>query len=147
MRAAAPQKRCPMEIFRALPSRFARCWSQVARKNPAFEGEHKQAIGVAVLLTFSLLTAIVAVRGQQIPGLSLLPNGMFFPNPGGASQTYSTANGGIDLTGPFFQSLGTNGRSCSSCHQPRDGMSVSAANVERRFVQTQGQDPIFRTVD
>jgi hypothetical protein len=26
-------------------------------------------------------------------------------------------------------------------------MSISAANVQRRFVLTQGQDPIFRTID
>ena len=70
-----------------------------------------------------------------------------FPNPGGASQTFSTIGGGIDQTGPFFQSLGTNGRSCGSCHQPSDGMSVSAANVQARFVLTEGLDPIFRTVD
>src|SRR5215469_16808295 len=53
----------------------------------------------------------------------------------------------LTLTGPFFQSLGTNGRSCGTCHQPSDGMSVSAAHVQQRFINTQGEDPIFRTVD
>src|SRR5260370_965322 len=88
--------------------------------------------------------AIAALHGQQI---TFIPNGVFFANPGGASETYSTTGGGIDQTGPFFQSLGTNGRSCGSCHQPSDGMSVSAAHVEQRFSLTQGLDPIFRTVD
>jgi len=55
--------------------------------------------------------------------------------------------GGIDLTGPFFQSLGTNGRSCGTCHVASDGMSVSAGDVQQRFLLTQGNDPIFRTVD
>ncbi len=87
-------------------------------------------------LIFALGALAVSARAQMV-----------FPNPGGASQTYSTAGGGIDLTGPFFQSLGTNGRTCGTCHQPSDGMSVSAANVQQRFVQTRGQDPIFRTVD
>src|SRR5258708_12900290 len=87
--------------------------------------------------------AIAALHGQQI---TFIPNGVFFANPGGASETYSTTGGGIDQTGPFFQSLGTNGRSCGSCHQPSDGMSVSAAHVEQRFSLTQGLDPIFRTV-
>jgi len=87
---------------------------------------------------------IAAAGGQQF---SFIPNGVFFPNSGGASQTYSTAGGGIDLTGPFFQSLGTNGRSCGTCHQPSDGMSISAADVQQRFVQTRGKDPIFRPVD
>ena len=89
----------------------------------------------AALLLAAVLTAIVAVAGRQPP---FIPNGVFFMNPGGASQTYSTT-GGIDLANPFFQSLGTNGRSCATCHQPSDGMSVSAANVERRFVQTKGE--------
>ena len=98
----------------------------------------------AIFLAVAILLVIAAVRAGQI---SFIPNGVLFPNPNGASQTYSTTGGGIDLTGPFFQSLGSNGRSCSSCHQPSDGMSVSAAHVQRRFVQTQGEDPIFRTVD
>jgi len=97
------------------------------------------------LLVFAMLLAAFAIaKGDRF---TLIPNGIFFPNAGGASQTYSTSNGGIDLTGPFFQSLGTNGRSCSSCHQPSDGMSVSAANVQLRFLLSQGNDPIFRTND
>ncbi|HEY6384802.1 MAG TPA: hypothetical protein VIX91_03880 [Candidatus Acidoferrum sp.] len=94
--------------------------------------------------------ALQGANGQQGPLarlLSFIPNGVFFPNPNGASQTYSANGGGIDLTGPFFQSLGTNGRSCGTCHTPSDGMSVSAANVELRFLLTQGTDPIFRPVD
>ncbi|HEX4347480.1 MAG TPA: hypothetical protein VHZ73_07895, partial [Vicinamibacterales bacterium] len=59
-----------------------------------------------------------------------VPNGTLFPNPDGASSTYSTTGHGIELTGPFFESLGTNGRSCATCHQPSDGMSVSAAHVQ-----------------
>ena len=91
--------------------------------------------------------AIVAASGQQIPFLTFLSNGVVFPNPNGASQTYSTNGSGIDLTGPFFQSMGTNGRSCGSCHQPSDGMSLSAASAQLKFLLTQGRDPIFRSVD
>jgi hypothetical protein len=84
---------------------------------------------------------------EQNGFMFFLPNGMMFPNPGGASQTYSMTGDRIDMTGPFFQSMGTNGRSCGTCHQPGDGMSVSAASIEERFVHTAGRDPIFRTVD
>ncbi|HEY6903797.1 MAG TPA: hypothetical protein VI216_05785 [Candidatus Acidoferrales bacterium] len=97
-----------------------------------------------VLLAAAILLVIAAVSAGQ---RAFIPNGMLFPNSNGLSQTYSTSGGGIDLTGPFFQSLGTNGRSCSSCHQLSDGMSVSASHIQQRFVQTQGEDPIFRTVD
>lgn len=101
----------------------------------------------ALPVTLATLTLVAAVSGQQIPFITFIPNGIFFPNSNGASQTYSTVGGGIDETGPFFQSLGTNGRLCASCHQPSDGMSVSATNVQLRFLLTQGTDPIFRTVD
>lgn len=103
----------------------------------------KSAIVAGVVLMLATLAGLAAVSGDTI---GFIPNGWFFPNGSGASQTISS-QGGMDLNSPFFQSLGTNGRSCSTCHQPSDGMSVSAANVQLRFMLTQGQDPIFRTVD
>ena len=108
---------------------------------------YKSIILGAVFVMAAMLKAVIAMSGQPNPLLSFIPNGVFFPNPSGASQTYSSTGGGIDLTGPFFQSLGTNGRTCGTCHQPSDGMSVSAANVQLRFMLTQGRDPIFRPVD
>ena len=47
----------------------------------------------------------------------------------------------------FFQNLGTNGRTCFTCHQPANGWSVSAASVADRFAESGGTDPIFRLVD
>jgi hypothetical protein len=72
---------------------------------------------------------------------------MPFPNASGFLGTYNAGGGPIDLTGPFFQALGTNGRSCGSCHRPSEGWSISADEIKRRFNATQGQDPIFRTND
>jgi cytochrome c peroxidase len=105
----------------------------------------RRAAATFLLVLAGIFLISRAVNGQ-LP-LSFIPNGALFPNPGGASQTYSTIGGGIDQTGLFFQSLGTNGRSCASCHQPSDGMSVSALDVQLRFDLTGGTDPIFRTVD
>src|SRR2546422_2244086 len=133
-----------MRTFRVLQSSFTCCLFQFFDKNPARARQFKRNIISTVFLAVATLLAIAALNGQQI---TFIPNGTFFENPGGASETHSTTGGGIDLTGPFFQSLGTNGRSCGSCHQPSDGMSVSASHVQQRFVQTRGQDPIFRTVD
>ena len=75
-----------------------------------------------------------------------LPNLFPFQNPTGKLQTFSTT-GKVDLTGPFFQDLGENGRTCASCHQPGEAWTVSAAGVAQRFEATQGMDPIFRTND
>jgi cytochrome c peroxidase len=57
--------------------------------------------------------------------------------------------GGATLTAdnPFFQDLGTNGRTCFTCHQPQTGWTVSAASVQARFYASFGTDPIFRLVD
>jgi len=75
-------------------------------------------------------------------------NQQMFANPSGKHATYSTRDGKyLDSGNEFFQSLGTNGRSCSSCHTPGSGFSVSAAEVQQRFDATDGTDPIFRTVD
>src|SRR5438445_3402727 len=125
-------------------SSFTRFLSQSLTHDFRLGRQHVRFVLCAAFLGVATLTAIVGVSGQQF---SFIPNGTFLANPGGASETYSATGGGIDLTGPFFQSMGTNGRSCATCHQPSDAMSVAAANAQQRFDQTQGMDPIFRTVD
>ena len=87
-----------------------------------------------------LLTGFVA-SGQSLPNRFPLPNGS------GLLETQNAGGGPIDLTGPFFQSLGTNGRSCGTCHRPAQGWGISADEVKLRFLLTQGMDPIFRTTD
>jgi len=69
-------------------------------------------------------------------------------NPIGVLRTIAL-NGGpaIDSTNPFFVSLGTNGRSCVSCHVPATAWTISPDEVQERFQNTQGLDPIFRTND
>ena len=91
-------------------------------------------------LVVSLLSAGI-IHGQSLPNLSPLPDSSGF------IETYSTNGASIPMDGAFFQSLGTNGRSCSSCHLPAEGWSVSASEVQQRFLLTQGSDPIFRPVD
>ena len=56
-------------------------------------------------------------------------------------------NGPVNQQGAFFQSLGTNGRSCSTCHLASQAMSLSAAGIQLRFAQTHGRDPLFAAVD
>lgn len=56
-------------------------------------------------------------------------------------------NGPVNQQGAFFQSLGTNGRSCATCHVASQAMSVSAMGAQLRFAQTKGLDPLFAAVD
>src|SRR5215831_3815029 len=73
---------------------------------------------------------------------------MRVPNRFGFSRTINASGGPLtDPSNPFFQSLGTNGRSCSSCHVPEAGMTVTPEFVQSRFRATGGLDPIFRAVD
>ena len=70
------------------------------------------------------------------------------PSPTGRFQTLSTT-GSIDVTNPFFSNLGTNGRTCATCHVSADGWTVTPADLQARFDATtpKGTDPIFRTND
>ena len=115
----------------------------------AFSSRMSRTATASLLVLAGTIAILTTVNGQFLPSpnQTFIPNGTSFLNLGGASQTYSTVGGGIDQTGLFFQSLGTNGRSCGSCHRPSDGMSVSALDVQLRFDQTAGLDPIFRPVD
>ena len=79
-------------------------------------------------LTGMLLT-FVAISSVAVAERPMLPNLFPFPNASGILKTFSTT-GDVDLTGPFFQSLGTNGRTCSSCHLPDQGWTISAQEVE-----------------
>jgi cytochrome c peroxidase len=133
-----------MQTLPVPKSTFVCCLSQFLAKKSKLSRHYKRNLLSGVFLVLATLLAIVGVSGQQS---TFIPNGAFFGNPNGASETYSTIGGGINLTGPFFQSLGTNDRSCATCHQPSDAMSVAAANVQQRFDFTQGLDPIFRTND
>lgn len=90
---------------------------------------------------FAGISCALAASGQSLP--NLFP----FVNPSGVLETYNAGGQPIDTSGLFFQSLGTNGRSCSTCHRPAEGWSISAAEIQARFLATQGLDPIFRTND
>jgi cytochrome c peroxidase len=95
----------------------------------------------------SLVVLVVSALSGSGASAQSLPNLYPFPNATGVLETFNAGGKPIDLTGPFFQSLGTNGRSCGSCHRPGQGWSISADEVKARFEMTQGLDPIFRTND
>src|SRR5690606_20370680 len=40
-----------------------------------------------------------------------------------------------------------NGRACVTCHQPADGMSLSAETARDRWTATGGEDPLFAAYD
>jgi cytochrome c peroxidase len=89
-----------------------------------------------------LFTACVAAAAGA-PGLD---GSSIYADPSGALQVVN-ANGPTNTTGAFFQSLGTNGRSCSTCHVADQAMSMSPPQILERFAQTHGNDPLFAAFD
>jgi cytochrome c peroxidase len=69
-----------------------------------------------------------------------------FSNPSGVHRTF-TRSGTIDHGNPFFQDLGTNGRSCFTCHRPAQAWSVTPPELQDRFDASSGLDPVFRAND
>lgn len=62
--------------------------------------------------------------------------------------TVLNSSGAINPAGhAFFESLGTNRRACITCHQPSNAMSLSAAILRQRWLETQGRDPVFAAID
>ena len=76
----------------------------------------------------------------------LIPSLQPYPTPSGTESTYS-ATGNIDPSGIFLKPLGTNARSCGSCHQLSQGMGLSAASTQALFTTSNGSDPLFLAVD
>lgn len=93
-----------------------------------------------------LLVMTVAASAIGLFGGSKLPNPLNSSDATGTLSTYSTA-GGIDISNPFFQSLGTNGRTCNSCHVSTDAWSVTPPDLQVRFNSSSGADPIFSPND
>ena len=67
-------------------------------------------------------------------------------NASGQMGTVSTT-GTIDASNAFFRSLGTNGRSCGTCHLEASAFGLSAQAVQAVFAATGGTDPLFAPVD
>lgn len=64
----------------------------------------------------------------------------------GTQRTVS-ASGSIDAGSRFFSNLGTNGRTCESCHQAQAAWSITPKQIQTLFNNTNGLDPLFRTND
>ncbi|HEV8121844.1 MAG TPA: hypothetical protein VGQ67_12680 [Candidatus Polarisedimenticolia bacterium] len=101
-----------------------------------WKGRRAQAWAIA-MASFGLATLVSA---------GVMPNLFPFIDPTGTVATYNAA-GKIDTSNPFFQSLGTNGRSCATCHIAGNAFGLSVGNVQSRFAATQGHDPLFAAVD
>jgi hypothetical protein len=95
--------------------------------------------GLAAFVSFVSLSAGAAI-------LSVVPNLQPFDDGTGSVATFNTA-GDIHKDNPFFQSLGTNGRTCETCHRADQAFSLSARGAREVYDRTHGKDPLFAAVD
>jgi cytochrome c peroxidase len=77
----------------------------------------------------------------------LIPTYQLDRDPNGKVGSYQPERITRTIHSPFFQNLGTNGRTCFTCHQPQNGWTISPKSVQERFDRSAGNDPLFRLVD
>jgi len=90
-------------------------------------------------------TALCGAARADLPDTAPQSLQLFFDRTGVIGTL--DVDGPVNEQGAFFQSLGTNGRTCSTCHVASQAMSLSAEGIQLRFAQTKGQDPLFAAVD
>jgi cytochrome c peroxidase len=94
---------------------------------------------MSVMLATLTLPGFAAGQGN-------LRNMLKSVNSHGIDASFNTA-GAIDLDNAFFRSLGSNGRTCSTCHEPAQGWTITPQGVKERFEKTQGLHALFRLND
>jgi hypothetical protein len=105
--------------------------------------EPKRFVRACVTIWIAVVTIGVAANvPSEVNGSGLIVS----LDAGGQVQSFN-ANGSIDRDNPFFQDLGANGRRCVSCHQPDNAWTITPENVQARFANTNGADPIFTNND
>jgi cytochrome c peroxidase len=119
-----------------------------AHFNPSLLKAFRFSIAVFVPLWLPTGAAFLALaQNSSQPTPPIIPKLEVEDDPSGRIATFQPGVATITANNAFFQNLGTNGRTCFSCHQPQNGWTVSAADVRTRFAESAGADPIFRLVD
>ncbi|MEQ1354383.1 MAG: hypothetical protein ABLT11_10220, partial [Candidatus Acidiferrum sp.] len=96
---------------------------------------------------FFFVTGLLGVTA--VASAAMIHHLFHFLDPTGIISTYNGNGGPIDdsSNNPFFDSLGTNGRSCGTCHLGSDAMGLSVRSIQAKFFRTRGHDPLFAAVD
>jgi hypothetical protein len=97
-------------------------------------------------ITLILFPLLVLVSLAALADSLIIPNLKQFTDQTGAVATFN-AHGDINENNAFFQNLGTNGRSCATCHEPDQAMSLSRTGIRDVYDRTRGRDPLFASID
>ena len=99
----------------------------------------------ATLLCASVVAATIVASSSRA-AQDGPANGQTFADGSGVLRTL-TVDDAIDRDNPFFRELGSNGRTCATCHRPAQAWTITPGELQERFERTSGSDPIFRTND
>jgi cytochrome c peroxidase len=67
-------------------------------------------------------------------------------NHAGTAETVHTS-GVVDHENPFFKALGTNLRTCETCHASSQGWTITSKAMDQLFEETAGLAPVFMVHD
>jgi cytochrome c peroxidase len=105
------------------------------------------------ICSFALISVILLAGCSGNPGATTgattpvtIANLRPFTDTTGTFATYTTA-GLIDESNPFFAITSSNGRTCATCHQPSQGMTITPAAATSLFASSSGTDPLFAAID
>lgn len=101
---------------------------------------------LAIVVCPAVITGTILLTGHLATAADADPDLLEAQDASGQVRTVSLS-GPPDLDNPFFQDLGTNGRRCVTCHQPAAAWTITPANVQERFEESRGRDPIFSSND
>src|SRR5215471_12299168 len=116
----------------------------IAENAQSNDGAAARAGAVAHAQKMAKLFPDAAGSSQTTP--AVIPKMEIDPDPNGAIASFQPNGPTITANNAFFQNLGTNGRTCFTCHQPQDGWSLSARHARERFL-ADPDEPLFRLVD
>jgi cytochrome c peroxidase len=109
---------------------------------PSLQRHLRVAVSASATALLFTQTPSPSVAQEHLPPLPALESA----NATGVSRTITTLPS-FDMNNPFFHSLGTNGRSCATCHGLTEGLNFTADHAQKLFEETAGLHPIFARVD
>jgi cytochrome c peroxidase len=107
--------------------------------------QHRSFTTVSNVWIISVLCFAAGIAGGRSFAASRVGVELF-RDPTGTLGVFSSS-GALDSRNPFFHVLGTNGRTCESCHTASDAYTITPPHIQQRFTETNGSDPLFRPVD
>jgi len=86
-----------------------------------------------------------AILCGKIP--ATIPQNIVTVDATGTLATYQPAGAVVTAGNGFFSELGTNRRTCFSCHRPEAGWAMNPLTATATFLASLGTDPLFAPVD